>query len=150
VVLTPEIEIKKSTTAARSILPERIARADAVYNLQRLVLLFQAVQSGEFGLLREALRDRLHQPYRQVLVPGLEDALHLDHPDLLGVCLSGAGPSIVAFAENPEPVAKALGKAYQRLRIPFRVRTLRVHQGSQGAAPERPQFVGVQKPAVVF
>jgi len=153
VVLTPEVELKKGTAASRSVLPDRISRTDAVYNLQRLVLLLQAVQSGEFGLLREALRDRWHQPYRQALVPGLDRALGLDHPDLLGVCLSGAGPSIVAFAEKPEGVEKLLAKAYTPLGIPFRVRTLRVHKNVQrnaAGAALAPQFIKVQKPAVVF
>ncbi len=129
VVLTPSASLKKGTAAARGILPPRIAREDAVFNLQRLVLLFQAVQSGQFHLLREALRDRLHQPYRQLIVPGLERALNLEHPDVLGVCLSGAGPSIVAFAErNFEKVERLLARQYEPLGIPFRVRTLRVHQ----------------------
>jgi homoserine kinase len=153
VVLTPEIELKKGTAASRAVLPDRISRADAIYNLQRLVLLFQAVQSGEFGLLREALRDRWHQPYRQALVPGLREALHLEHPDLLGVCLSGAGPSIVAFAEKPESVKPLLEKTYEPLGIPFKVRTLRVHQGSATSAAGAAQgskFITVQKPAVVF
>mgnify|MGYP005809629585 CR=1 FL=1 len=153
VVLTPEVELKKGTAVSRSVLPERISRADAIYNLQRLVLLFQAVQSGEFGLLREALRDRWHQPYRQALVPGLERALGLDHPDLLGVCLSGAGPSIVAFAEKPAAVEELLAKSYEPLGIPFRIRTLRVHQTTQSAATgaaQSQQFVTIQKPAAVF
>jgi homoserine kinase len=97
------------------------------------MLLLQAVHSGNFQLLREALRDRLHQPYRQMIVPGLREALGLEHPDLLGVCLGGAGPSIVAFAErNTEAIERLLAKAYAPLAIPFRIRTLRVHQGEEG------------------
>jgi homoserine kinase len=135
VVLTPSAALKKGTAEARGVLPPRIAREDAVFNLQRLVLLFQAVQSGEFYLLREALRDRLHQPYRQIIVPGLERALELEHRDLLGVCLSGAGPSIVAFAErNFEKIERLLARAYDPLGIPYRIRTLRVHQ--EGIRPE--------------
>ncbi len=132
VVLTPLASLKKGTAESRGILPPRIAREDAVFNLQRVVLLFQAVQSGKFHLLREALRDRLHQPYRQMIVPGLQELLNLDHPDLLGVCLSGAGPSIVAFAErHTDAVERVLAKAYKRVAagIPFRIRTLQVHQG---------------------
>jgi homoserine kinase len=62
-------------------------------------------------------------------VPGLEQALHLEHDDLLGVCLSGAGPSIVAFAErNQRKVARLLADIYEPLRIPFQIRILRAHQ----------------------
>jgi homoserine kinase len=129
VILTPLVTLKKGTAETRGILPPQISRQDAVFNMQRLVLLFQAVQSGQFHLLREALRDRLHQPYRQLIVPGLERAINLEHPDLLGVCLSGAGPSIVAFAErNFETIERLLAEAYEPLGIPFRVRTLNVHQ----------------------
>lgn len=129
IVLTPLVSLKKGTAETRGILPPKIDRQDAVFNMQRLVLLFQAVQSGQFHLLREALRDRLHQPYRQMIVPGLERAINLEHPDLLGVCLSGAGPSIVAFAErNFEAIERLLSRAYEPLGIPFRVRTLQAHQ----------------------
>jgi homoserine kinase len=150
VVLTPLTALKQSTAVARGLLPAKISREDAVFNLQRLVLLFQAVQSGQFQLLREALRDRLHQPYRQAIVPGLERAINLEHPDLLGVCLSGAGPSIVAFAErNFEKIDRLLSRAYEPLGIPFRVRTLAVHQNAQlPAAP--PQAAGAPRPVVVF
>ena len=134
VVLTPTISLKKGTAESRGILPPRIPREDAVFNLQRLALLFQALQSGQFELLREALRDRLHQPYRQMIVPGLERALNLEHSDLLGVCLSGSGPSIVAFAERNFPkIERLLARAYDPLGIPYRVRTLQVHQENLAA-----------------
>jgi homoserine kinase len=149
VVLTPTKYLKRGTAESRGVLPPQIPREDAVFNMQRLVLLFQAIQSGEFHLLREALADRLHQPYRTIIVPGLEHALHLEHRDLLGVCLGGAGPSIVAFAErNFEAIAELLGRAYDPLGIPYRVRTLCVHQES--SAPAAPAGAGTSKPLVVL
>ena len=60
-VLTPEFPL--STSSSREALPEMISREDAVYNLQRVSLLLQALHSGNFALLREALRDRIHQPF---------------------------------------------------------------------------------------
>lgn len=125
-VLTPEIGLE--TAKSRRALPQEMSRADAVFNLQRVVLFLQALRSGDHHLLREALRDRWHQPFRQPLVPGLEQALMLEHPDLLGVCLSGAGPSIAVMAEkNVEAVAELLSKSYAPLGIPFRVRMLHAH-----------------------
>jgi len=47
--------------------------------------------------LRTAMRDRLHQPYRASFVPGLPEMLALEAPGLLGVALSGAGPSVLAL-----------------------------------------------------
>ena len=130
VVLTPELAL--ATADSRKVLPKRVSREDAVFNLQRVALLLQSLQTGDFALLREALHDRLHQPFRQKLVPGLERALALEHPDLLGVCLSGAGPSIVALAERNFPaIEELLEEAFTSTGLPFRTRTLRVHHGCE-------------------
>ncbi len=131
-VLTPAFAL--ATSAARSVLPPRVPRADAIFNLQRVAILLQALQSGNFALLREAFHDRMHQPYREQLVPGLKQALALEHPDLLGVCLSGAGPSIVAFAENNlEAIEELFAKSYMQVGIPFKIRRLSVHQANEAA-----------------
>jgi homoserine kinase len=127
VVLTPELGL--DTASSRRALPKQLRREDAVFNLQRVALLLQALQSHEYSMLREALRDRCHQPFRLMLVPGLEEALELQHPDLLGVCLAGAGPSLLALAEkNVAAVQELLASAYRPLGIPFTVRTLRAYQ----------------------
>ncbi len=129
VVATPDIAL--TTAESRKVLPDYISRKDAVFNLQRVALLLQSLQSGDFALLKQALRDRLHQPFRQNLVPGLEQALNLDHQDLLGACLSGSGPSIVALAEtNLDGVAKLLASIYESLGINHQLRTLKVHQAA--------------------
>jgi homoserine kinase len=129
VVATPDMPL--STSASRRVLPKRIPLEDVVFNLQRVALLLAAVRDRDTEALSEALRDRCHQPYRQALVPQLRRALDLQHPDLLGVCLGGAGPSIVAIARRPSPgVARALGALYRRARVPCTVRALTVHQGN--------------------
>ncbi len=96
VVVVPELSLP--TDEARAMLPERYARADAVFNVQRAALLGAALASGRIDVLREAVRDRLHQPYRAAAVPGLAELLAFDDPDLLAVALSGAGPSVLALA----------------------------------------------------
>ena len=58
----PESRVK--TPDARRVLPASLSRADAVFNLQRVALLLQALQTNRPALLREALRDKWHQPYR--------------------------------------------------------------------------------------
>lgn len=132
VVLTPALALP--TAASRKALPKRVSREDAVFNLQRVALLLEAVHSGDFSMLREALRDRLHQPFREKLVPGLERALALEHPDLLGVCLSGAGPSMVAIAErNLEAVEELLEESFRPVELPYRIRRLSAHQDSPAA-----------------
>lgn len=132
IVLTPALALP--TAASRKALPKRISREDAVFNLQRVALLLEALHSGDFSILREALRDRLHQPFRQKLVPGLERALALEHPDLLGVCLSGAGPSIVALAQrNLEAIEELLEESFQRCGMPYTIRRLSAHQDLHAA-----------------
>jgi homoserine kinase len=132
VVLTPALALP--TKASRRALPKRVSREDAVFNLQRVALLLEAVHSGDFSILREALRDRLHQPFRQKLVPGLERALGLEHPDLLGVCLSGAGPSIVALAErNFAAIEDLLEESFRPCGLPYTIRRLSAHQDSHAA-----------------
>lgn len=126
VVLTPEYGL--ATTESRSVLPTHVSRSDAVFNLQRLALLLQSLQSGDFSLLKQALSDRLHQPFRKALAPGLEQALSLEHEDLLGICLSGAGPSVVAFAErNLESIARLLQETYEAIGVASTVRIVQAH-----------------------
>jgi len=125
-VLTPHYPL--STTESRSVLPEKVSREEAVFNVQRVALLLQSLQSGDFSLLREALQDRLHQPFRQGLVPGLQQALQLEHPDLLGVCLSGAGPSVVALAQrNLDEVEELLADSFRQAGLTFCLRRLAAH-----------------------
>jgi homoserine kinase len=88
------------TEKAREVLPAQYSRADAIHNLQRSTLLAAQIFSGKSDLSRTLFDDRWHQPYRTNLIPGLADVLDLKHTDLLGVCLSGAGPSILAFVRG--------------------------------------------------
>jgi homoserine kinase len=126
VVATPEQQL--ATKASREVLPLIVSRADAIFNVQRVAFLLEALRTSDFALLREAIEDRLHQPYRAAIVPGLKEALELRHPNLLGVCLSGAGPSVVALAqENLDEVSALLADIYIRKSIPYRIQTLRVH-----------------------
>jgi homoserine kinase len=134
-VLTPHLSL--ATVASREILPSHVSHEDAIYNLQRVALFLQAVQGGDYSLLREALHDRLHQPFRKDLVPGLQDLLALEHPDLLGVCLSGAGPSIVALAErNLDEVESILRTAFAAQNMPFTIRRLAAHQSDSTSASQ--------------
>jgi homoserine kinase len=134
VAVTPEVRVK--TPEARRVLPDSYTRADAVFNLQRATLLMAAIHGGRPELLRDALADRWHQPYRAPLVPGLTEALALRIPGLLGVCLSGSGPTVVALCSgDTSPVETALTDVYARLGLPCRVRTLAAHNGPPNVFP---------------
>ena len=137
IVLTPDVQLR--TADSREVLPQNVSRHDAVFNLQRVALLLNCLQSQDYSLFRESLTDRLHQPYREALVPGLSELMSLEHPDLLGVCLSGAGPSIVAFATSGhESVAALLSRTLEARGIKHSVRTVEAEQpiGSLNADAE--------------
>lgn len=128
VVSTPAAELE--TAFARTVVPQQIPLADAIFNLQRALLFVRALDAGAYEHLREAMRDRWHQPARQRFVPGLAEAIALDHPSILGVCLSGAGPSICAVARR-ERAAEAGGLlegVYGTIGVPCTIRTLSAHQ----------------------
>src|SRR5437870_2993416 len=97
VIVVPDFEV--STEKARAVLPKMYSRKDAVYNIQRSALIVGALTTGNWPLLREAMTDRIHQPYRSSLIPGFEEILALRTPGMYGLALSGAGPTIFALAE---------------------------------------------------
>ncbi len=127
VVATPQVGL--ATAKARAALPEVLPRRDAIFNLQRVLSLVNALQTGEFDRLREAVRDRWHQPVRASLVPLLQDVLAIDDPDVLGAFLSGAGPSTALLAHRDfERLEQMLSSMYERAGCPATIRTLDVHQ----------------------
>jgi homoserine kinase len=127
VVATPDVEL--ATKDSRGALPERVPMSDAIFNLQRVALLLHAVRHANAAEMKMALEDRLHQPYRERLVPVFARAVTLRHPDVIGACLSGAGPSIALVARrNPKAVERALASLYRKEGVPCTVRALRVHQ----------------------
>lgn len=88
------------TKEARAVLPVTYPKTDAVFNVQRSALLTAGLIAGDLSVFPVALDDRMHQPYRARLVPGLEEILALRIPGLLGCALSGAGPGVAVFYEN--------------------------------------------------
>ncbi|WP_046228322.1 homoserine kinase [Paenibacillus dauci] len=98
-VVIPEFQL--STTKARDVLPAQLSMADAVYNISRSSLLVAALSSGKLEMIREAMQDRLHQPYRAALIPGMEPILaHAAEYGALGIALSGAGPTMIALVDR--------------------------------------------------
>jgi homoserine kinase len=114
VVVIPAFEL--STEKARSVLPQSYSRKDAVYNIQRSALTIAALTTGDWSILREAMRDRIHQPYRAQLIPGFEEILALDTPGLLAVALSGAGPTVLGMAEpaDAENAGRAIAGIFEK------------------------------------
>lgn len=98
-VLIPPFELP--TSRARAALPDPVPRADAVYGVSRTALLLGALRDGDAGLLRVALDDRLHQPYRFPLIAGGAEVRALAlRAGADGCCISGAGPALLAVGRD--------------------------------------------------
>ncbi len=114
VALIPEFEL--STSKARQVLPKQVPLRDAVFNAAHLALLTQALATGNLEWLQAALHDRLHQPYRQTLIPGMESVREAAiAAGALGLVISGAGPTLLVLAPTPklETIGAAAVAAWQ-------------------------------------
>lgn len=107
-VLVPDFEL--STHESRSVLPQSVARSDAVFNVSRAALLIKALELGEQKMLAPCLEDKLHQPFRFGLIRGYEAAAELARAHgAWGLCISGAGSTLLcvcddaAFADKLRP-----------------------------------------------
>ncbi|KAI9340674.1 ribosomal protein S5 domain 2-type protein [Zopfochytrium polystomum] len=136
VVAVPEVELK--TKLARSVLPPSYSREDVVFNLQRLAVLTAYLAGSakpvddsadplDPAAISEAMQDKVHQNYRQHLVPGLPEILALNArcgkpdgiPGLLGLCISGAGPTVLALAtDHFDDIGQAITGIYSKQVLP--------------------------------
>lgn len=122
VVLIPDFPL--STQKARSVLPEAVSREDAVFNLAHASLLIAALEQGDAALIRIAMQDRLHQPYRRALITDF-DAVEKAAAEAgaIAFCISGAGPSCLcltkdpAFAKRLESLLSTPGSHWQVLEL---------------------------------
>lgn len=92
-----------STHASRAALPKHIPLADAVFNLGRTALVVEALRAGNLDLLGQVMDDRLHQPFRLPLFPGVREAFDAARgAGAAAVAISGAGPGAIAFTDNEQ------------------------------------------------
>lgn len=120
VVAVPDFQL--STEKARKVLPKAVPMKDVVANLGSVFLLSRGL-NGEPALLKEALNDRLHEPYRAKLIPGFYSVKGAAiKAGAYGSALSGAGPSVIAFAERSKAskVGQAMVKAFARAGVKSR------------------------------
>ncbi|MEJ8545715.1 homoserine kinase [Brevibacillus borstelensis] len=121
-------EFPLSTEKARNVLPKMYSKQDVIYNVGHSSLLVAALAHGRLDLLSQAMKDRLHQPYRAELIPGLSEILEgAAENGALGTTLSGAGPTILCFFETEgdlqqiggfvERVMKKHGVSYQAMQL---------------------------------
>lgn len=117
-----------STEKARNVLPTLYSKQDVIYNVGHSSLLVAALAHGRLDLLSQAMKDRMHQPYRAKLVPGLSEILAgANEHGALGATLSGAGPTILCFYQTEadlgrlspfvEQVMSEQGVAYRAMQL---------------------------------
>lgn len=129
-VCIPDYEL--STSIARSVLPAEVPMKDAIYNLKHTAMLVQAVNTHDEKLMKVALNDRLHQQYREKLIPGLKeikDALKHEE-NVLGVVISGAGPAIlvISYGNNLDKIRETVSKVWLDLNVKSKILTLQVEE----------------------
>ncbi len=117
IVVIPDLEL--STEEARKVLPRTVPLKDAVFNLQRVALFISSLQNRKYDLLKVAMEDKLHQPYREKLIPNFYKVIDNAYREgALGVSLSGAGSSIVAISNrNFERIGEAMREAFSEVGI---------------------------------
>jgi len=94
-------DFKLSTELSRSVLPQSYSRADAVYNVAHAALVIKALESGDAALLKVAMQDRIHQPYRMGLIEGIERVRELaEGSGAAAICISGAGSTLLCISED--------------------------------------------------
>ncbi|GAB6157013.1 homoserine kinase [Desulfotomaculum varum] len=124
VVAVPDFKL--STRAARAVLPVQVSLRDAVYNLSRTALLVGALCEKRLDLLYIASQDKLHQPYRTPLIPGLNEVIQAaNQAGALSVTLSGAGPTVIALTDgNSKGIAEAMQKTFEQAGVNCRIDVL--------------------------
>jgi homoserine kinase len=113
VVVIPDLKLP--TKRAREALPKQVPFADAVFNLTRLALLLTGLATDRPELLAPGTEDRLHQPYRATLLPGMEAILEEGRrAGALATCLSGAGSSLLALVNaDGERIGQRMSDRWQ-------------------------------------
>ena len=129
-VCIPDYEL--STSIARSVLPAEVPMKDAIFNLKHTAMLIQAVNTHDEKLMKIALDDRLHQQYREKLIPGLTEIKEaLKHEDnVLGVVISGAGPSVlvISHGNNLNKIRETVSKVWFDMNVKSKILTLQVEE----------------------
>lgn len=111
-----------ATSEARAVLPAAYPREDVVTNIQASTLLGLAFAQGRGDLLRAAMNDRIHQPYRAPFCPLLAPLMPLVGGNgILGVALSGAGPAVLVVVDrvaNVVSASEAIRRVAQQVQVP--------------------------------
>ncbi len=116
-----------NTEEMRKILPSKVSLTNAVFNLSRSALLVNALQTSNWGILVEAMEDKLHQPFRAPFIPGIEEMFsQIKRTGLAGVALSGSGPTVVSLTKRSaeKTTSKIMKESFLKSGINCRIMVL--------------------------
>ena len=129
-VLIPDYEL--DTKIARSVLPENISIKDAAYNIRKCSMIIDAVYRKDAEMMKKALKDKLHQPYREKLINGFKELGELlqNKEEILGCVVSGAGPTILVISENDgfEKVKNEVKQLFYDLNVSCDIKTYEIEK----------------------
>lgn len=102
------------TSQARAALPDTYSKRDSIFNIGRAMLVAEALHMGDDDMLRRAMNDRIHEPYRFPAVPGATEArAQALEAGAVCVALSGAGPGVIAFArQGYDRIGRSMNAAF--------------------------------------
>ena len=126
----PEFEL--STGISRSVLPKEVSMQDAIFNAKHLGMMIQAINAKDAKLMKIAMKDRLHQPYREKLVPGMHEIMEtFRHEDgVLGCVLSGAGPSllVVSYQYDLDKIKSTVKEIWEAQSVKSEIKTFKIEE----------------------
>ena len=128
IIVIPDFELP--TRISRELLPTKISFGDATFNVSRTAYLLSSLLSKDWNGLKIGFQDRLHQPFRKDLVPGMENVLNEAlRSGAFGATLSGAGPTLVAFVNDKnkaEEIGSKMTQKWQEFKVKSIYRVLNV------------------------
>lgn len=129
-VLIPDYEL--NTMISRSILPENISIKDAAFNIRKCAMLIDSVYRNDAESMKKALKDKLHQPYREPLIKGFKEISELveNKDDIIGCTISGAGPTILIISQNDgfEKIENEVKNIFTSLNVDCDIRTFNIEK----------------------
>lgn len=127
-VLIPDYEL--NTMISRSVLPEEISIKDAAFNIRKCAMLIDSVYRSDAEMMKKALKDKLHQPYRESLIKGFKEISEFveNKDDIIGCTIAGAGPTILIISQNDgfEKIRNEIKEIFVNLNVDCDIRTFEV------------------------
>jgi homoserine kinase len=128
-----------STALARDLLPKEYPTSDTIFNLSRYGVLVASLLTGNKEGMVFGLKDALHHPYRQQLIPGFQRLVdEREELDVIGFVISGAGPTVLALVDTAREPSSVLNYMEKVMKVDqHHIRTLTLAVDQEGYTVQR-------------